>query len=45
MQNQQMRNLRDQEVQDRLNQFWTEIAPVVLDEATDEVDKPEMHDC
>ena len=28
-----------------LVRFWNNIAPSILNEATDEVDKPDMHDC
>ena len=35
----------DQEVQYRLNKFWNEIGPAILDEATEAIDKDDMHDC
>jgi len=40
-----MKHPMDQEVQYRLNKFWNEIGPAILDEATEAIDKDDMHDC
>ena len=35
----------DQEVQYRLDKFWNDIGPAILVEATEAIDKDDMHDC